>query len=83
MRERFPIKPAHSFIEALADGIIILQPKELAGRFVEIGDAALRIGDDDVFLDGVKNGFEKTFLLRQAQKIVLHVLRSDAPESLN
>ncbi len=31
----------------------------------------------------LKDGFEKTFLLRQPQKIILHLLRPDVAESLN
>jgi len=40
----------------------------LAGSFVKVTDAALRIRDDDSFLDRIENRFEKTFFLREAQK---------------
>jgi len=53
----------------------------LAGGVVKISDSPFRIGNDDSFLDGIENRFEKTFLLREAQKIILHFLRPDLAEA--
>ena len=50
---------------------------------VEVSDPGFRVGDDDAFLDGIEHGFQETFLLRQAQKIILHVFRPDAAETLD
>src|SRR5205823_7794754 len=54
-----------------------------ASCIVQIRNPAFRVGDNDAFLDGIENCLEETFLLRQAQKIILHLLRPDAPESLD
>ena len=83
MRERFPIKAAHAFVEPFADCILAFQSKQFAGRIVQISDAPVRIGHDDPFLDGVEDGLEETFLLREPQEIILHLLRPDAAESLD
>ncbi len=83
MRQRFPIETADALVEPFADCFAPMKPKQFANRIVEIGDAAFRIGDNDPFLDGVENRLEKTFLLCQAQKIILHLFRPNASESLN
>src|ERR1700736_119081 len=80
-RESVPIQPANALVQAFSERILCLQSEQLTGGIVEISDSALRIGDDDSFLDRVDDGFEKTFLLRQAQKIILHFLRPDLTET--
>jgi len=50
---------------------------------VEVSDPGFRVRHDDAFLDGIEHGFQETFLLRQAQKIILHVFRTDAAEALD
>ena len=83
LRKRHPIETSDALVEASADGIADFESKQFAGRIVEVGDASFRICHDDSFLDGVENRFEKTFLLGQAQKIILHLFRPDASESLD
>ena len=80
-RERVPIQAANTLVQASSERIFRFQPEQLAGRVVQISDSTIRIGDDDSFLDGIENRLEKTFLLRQAQKIILHVLRPDFAEA--
>src|SRR3981081_3399236 len=80
-RESVPIQPANALVQTFAERILRFQSEQLAGGIVEISDSALRIGDDDSFLDRVENGFEKTFLLRQAQKIILHIFRPNLAEA--
>jgi hypothetical protein len=43
----------------------------------------MRIGHDDPFLNGVEDRLEKTFLLGQTQKIILHLLRPNLAEPAN
>src|SRR6266496_5001293 len=81
--QRFPIKTVNAFVEPLADCFACLQPKYSTGCIVEVSDPGFRIRYDDAFLDGIEHGFQETFLLRQAQKIVLHVFRPDAAETLD
>ena len=59
----------------------VFETEKFAGSFVQVGDPAFRIGDDDSFLDRVENGLEKTFFLGEAQKIILHFTRIDLPEA--
>jgi len=80
---RFPIKTADPFIQPFADRFACLQPKYSTCCIVEVSDPGFRVGDDDAFLDGIEHGFQETFLLRQAQKIILHVFRPDAAETLD
>src|SRR6266566_6224075 len=81
--QRFPIKTANAFIEPLAGCFACLQPKYSTCCIVEVSDPGFRIRHDDAFLDGIEHGFQETFLLRQAQKIILHVFRTDAAEALD
>src|SRR6266550_177567 len=81
--QRFPIKTANAFVEPLADCVTCLQPKYSTCCIVEVSDPGLRVRHDDAFLDGIEHGFQETFLLRQAQKIILHVFRPDAAEALD
>src|SRR5437867_3147502 len=83
LRQRFPIETAHALVEAFADRIAGINSKQIAGRIVEISDPAFRIGNDDSFLNGVEDGLEKTFLLRQSQEIILHLFRPDPAEALD
>src|SRR5438552_6785775 len=83
LRQRFPIETAHALVEAFADRIAGINSKQIAGRIVEISDPAFRIGNDDSFLNGVEDGLEKTFLLRQSQEIILHLFRPNPAESLD
>ena len=69
------------FIQPLADGCFRIQTEKFAGGIVHISDAPIGIGDDDSFLDGVEDRLEKTFLLREAEEIVLDLLRVDAPQA--
>src|SRR3982074_1743289 len=82
-RKSVPIQPANALVQTFAERILRFQSEQLAGGIVEVSDSALRIGDDDSFLDRVEKGFEKTFLLRQTQKIILHFLRPDLAETAN
>src|SRR6266436_10405164 len=82
-RKRFPIETADTFVEAFADYIAPLQPKQSASCLVQIRDPAFGISHDDAFLDGIENSLQETFLLGQAQKIILHFFRPDALESLD
>src|SRR5882724_3451361 len=81
--QRFPIKTANAFIEPLADCFACLQPKYSTCCIVEVSDPGFRVRHDDAFLDGIEHGFQETLLLRQAQKIILHVFRTDAAEALD
>src|SRR5882757_10423497 len=81
--QRFPIKTANAFVEALADCVACLQPKYSTCCIVEVSDPGLRVRHNDAFLDGIEHGFQETFLLRQAQKIILDVFRPDAAETLD
>ena len=81
LRKRFPIEPPHLFVERFADRVFAVEPEDFAGGVIQIGDAAFRIGHDDPFLDGVENRLEKTFFLREAEQIILHLLRPDAAEA--
>src|SRR5207244_7272981 len=83
LRQRFPIETLDTFVERFADGIRRLQSKQSASCVVQIRDPAVRIGNDDAFLDSIENRFQKTLLLGQAQKIILHLFRADAPEPLD
>ena len=80
LRERVPIQAANAFVQPFADGCFRIQAKDFAGGVIQISDSPAGIGDDDSFLDGVENGLEKTFLLREAKEIILHLLRTDPPE---
>src|SRR5437867_1949705 len=77
------IVTSDTFVEPLADYIASLQPKQSASCIVQIRDPAFGIGHNDAFLDGIENRFQETFLLGQAQKIILHLFRPDAAESLD
>ena len=80
MGQRVPIETTHSFVELFADRIFARESKKLAGRVVQISNSAGGIGDNDSLLDGVENGLEKSFLLSQAQQIILHLFRPDLTE---
>src|SRR6478736_730894 len=81
--ECFPIEPAHLFLERFAHRVLSIQSEKFAGPVIQIGDAAVRIGDDDSFLNGVEDRLEKTFLLREAEEIVLHLLWPNPAEAAN
>ncbi len=83
LREGLPIEPADLFLERFADRLVAVEAEDVAGRVVEIGNAPLGVGHDDPFLDGIENRLEETFLLGEAEQIILHLLRSDAAEALN
>src|SRR4029077_7784706 len=59
------------------------ESEQFAGRIIEVSDTSIRIGDNDSFLNRIENRFEKSFLLRQAEKIILHLLGSDFAEPPN
>ena len=80
-RESVPIQPANPLVQTFAERIFRFQSEQLASRVVQVSDSTLRIGNDDPFLDRIENCFEKTFLLRQTQKIILHFLRPDFAEA--
>ena len=82
-RKRFPIETADTFVEPFADHIVSFQSKQSAGCLVKVRDPALGIGHNDAFLDGIENRLKETFFLGQAQKIILHLFRPDAPEPLD
>ena len=77
--ERFPIEPAHAFVEAFADGLFRFEPKQLAGSVVHVGDAALRVGHNDAFLDRVEDRLDQSLFLRELEEIILHLLRTMRP----
>src|SRR6266536_2074506 len=83
LSERFPIETTDAVIEPFPDGVARAEPKQLAGRIIKVSNAASRIGHNDAFLNGVENGLEEAFLLRQTQKIILHLFRPNASESLD
>ena len=83
MRERFPIEPAHAFVEALADGLFRFEPEELARSVIHVGDATLRVGHNDAFLDRIEDRLDQSLLLRQLEEIILDVLRPDAAKALD
>ena len=60
-----------------------VEAEEVAGGVVEEGDAALGVGDDDAFVDGVEDGLEKAFLAGEPQEVVLDFLRADAADALD
>src|SRR5437660_10754796 len=78
-----PIQAAHSFVQPFADRILAFQSKQFAGCLIYVGDAPVRIGDDDTFLDGVENDFEKSFFLCETDQVILHLLGTDPPEALD
>ena len=61
--------------------VFAVESEDFAGGVIQVGDAAVGIGDDDSFLDGIEDRLEKTFLLREAKQIILHLLRADAAEA--
>src|SRR5438105_4407798 len=65
--QRMPVQTTHPLIELLANGVFGVQSEKLAGAIVHVGDFAAGIGDDDAFLNRVKNSFEESFFLRQSQ----------------
>ena len=80
LSERAPVQASNAFAQLFADGIGPIQAEQFTGGIVQVSDSTARIGDDDSFLDGVKNGFEKAFLLGQAQEIILDIFRADPAE---
>ena len=83
LSERFPIETPDTFVESFADYIACLEPKQSASCIVQIRNPPFGIGHNDAFLDGIENRFQETFLLGQAQKIILHFFRPDAAEPLD
>src|SRR6266404_6699741 len=81
LRKSVPIQASNSFVQPLADRVLAFEAKQFAGRLIQVGDAAVRIGDDDAFLNGVENGFEKSFFLRETDQVILHVLGANPPEA--
>jgi len=75
----------HSYVVSLEQGALVLA--DAAGHGVsdpekrELSQRLTGFGKPDPFLDGIENRFEKTFLLREAQKIILHFLRPDLAEA--
>src|SRR5438270_5365951 len=80
---RFPIEASDAFRKPVADRIGGFEPEQCTSRLVQVSDASIGIGHNDAFLNGVENRFQKAFLLRQAQKIILHLFRSDPPKPLD
>ena len=74
---------AYPFIEAFADRFLRLEAKQLARRLVEVSDAARRISHDDAFLDGVEDGLDQALFVRELEKVILHLLRAHASETLD
>src|SRR6478752_1895915 len=81
--QRFPIETSNAFIEPFADCFARLQPKYSACCVVEVCDPGFRVRHDDAFLNGIEHGFQEPLLLREAQKIILHIFRPDAAEALD
>ena len=63
--------------------LLAIEPEEFAGGIVQISDPAVGVGDDDPFLDGIKNRLQETFFLGEAKEIILHVLRPDPAEAFD
>jgi hypothetical protein len=83
MSRRDVATTANAFIEAFADCFARLETKQAARRIIQVRDSAFRVCYDDAFLDRVENGFQETFLLGQAQKIILNVFRPDSTQALD
>src|SRR5262249_2663190 len=83
LSQRSPIKPSDAFIKPFADCFAPLESKKAASRVIQVSDSAFGVSYDDAFLNRVENGFQETFLLRQTQKIVLHVFRPDSAQALD
>ena len=64
-------------IELLADRVLGVQSEKFTGALVHVSDFAAGIGHNDPFLDGVEDGFEESFFLRQSQQIILNIFRPD------
>ena len=77
----FQSRPRTCSLERFANRVFAVEPEDFAGCVIQIGDPPFRIGHDDPFLDRIENRLEKTFLLREAEQIVLHLLRTDAAEA--
>ena len=83
LRERFPIESPHAFVESLADRLFRFKPKQFTGGVVHISDAALRVGHNNAFLDRVENRLDQSLFLCELEEIILHLLRTDAAETLD
>ena len=64
-----------------ADRIFALEAEDFAGRVVQVGDAAVGVGHDDPFLDGIENRLKKTFFLSETEEVILHFLRTNPAEA--
>src|SRR5438270_2926964 len=83
LSKRFPIESSNAFVEALADCFTCCQSKQRARCIIQVSDTSFRVSDDDALLNGIEYCLQKTFLLRQTQKIVLHLFRPDTSEPLD
>src|SRR5438874_5086780 len=75
--QRMPIQTTHPLVELLADRVLGVQSEKFTGALVHVSDFAAGIGHNDPFLDGVEDGFEESFFLRQSQQIILNIFRPD------
>ena len=83
MRERIPVETAHAFVEPFPNRLVRLEAEELAGRVIHVSDPAIRVRDDDPFLDRVEDGLDEPFFLGELEQVILNVLRPDPAEAFD
>lgn len=64
--------------EFLAHDLFRFQAEESAGGAIDVGDLAFGIEQDDAFLEGLKDFFEKTLVLEQVEHDMLEFARFQA-----
>src|ERR1700740_2538829 len=81
--KRQPIKASKLFLQRPSKSRLGFNTEKLRGRCVDKLDFTLDIGHNDALLQGVENPFQKPFLAREPDEIVLHLFRVNPPDSLN
>src|ERR1017187_5581819 len=70
-----PVNITEIIRERFADGPLGTNAQQLARSGIEIRDSSFSVGNDDAFLDRIKERFKKTFLAGQLEHDALQTLR--------
>ncbi len=78
-----PVQVAQVLGDRFATAGLGIEPEQPPGGGVGITDPSVGVDDQDTFLQGVEQGFEKPFLPREFQHHALQALRVDAVEAID
>jgi hypothetical protein len=70
-----PFDITQEAIHGLAHGGFVVEPDQLAGCTIGVGNMGLAIKDNNPLLDGLENGFQESLFLGQTEEMGLNTFR--------